>query len=206
MAKVKICANCFWNISSDDVEEILRNFSYEENDPHYPEECCGLKIADEIRFKKDYLCKYHSYVDGIFDNYVLYDDEYLGPGYFIISEIDGQFVKFAKIYMSNNYGYPYYNIRAYEVETIDTDDMKFRYIDFTVDKSNELYRSIEKLAFDLSRQSIKTIDSHLQGENHIKVDLCDIDASLIFAKDVYGVKHATDFIDINIGDNTLCKH
>jgi|GEM_PF-4873809 len=206
MAKVKSCGNCFWSISDEDVDEILINNSYEKNESDYPEAGCGLESPEEVRTKTHQYCKTHSYIDGIFDTYVLYDDKYLAPGYFIISEIEGQLVKFAKIYMSNNHCFPYYNVRAYEVDSIDTDDIKFRHIDFTVDKGSELHDIIEKLALDLFRQSIKTIDSSLQGENQMKANLSDIDASLIFSKDVYGVRHATDFIDINIGDNTLCEH
>ena len=103
----------------------------------------------------------------------------------------------------------FWNVTTYEVDSIDTEDMKpgdFRYIDFTVDRHSELYNMIEKLALDLLKQSIKTIDQNLQGKNQMKADLSDYDASLVFGKDVYGVKHATDFIDINIGDNMSCEH
>ena len=209
MAKVKCCANCFWNISSDDVEEILRNNHYEENDPDYPEAGCGLEAPEEVRYKNGFYCKEHTYIDGILDTYVLYDDQYLGAGYFVISELAGQLVKFAKIYISNNSGFPHYNIRAYEVDSIDTGDMKpgdFRHIDFTVDKGSELYEIIETLALNLFRQNIKTIDPSLQGSNQMQAGLSDTEASLIFSKDVYGVKHATDFIDINLGDDILCEH
>lgn len=58
---------------------------------------CGL---NECNIIPETICKQHEYIEELRDykTYAMYDENYLGVGYFIISELDGDIVKFAKIY------------------------------------------------------------------------------------------------------------
>lgn len=140
--------------------------------------------------------------------YVLFDDEYIGncPGYFIITEKEENIIRFAKIYQSSDNGFPYFNARAYEVGSIDQSDQDFRDISFAFDKDDELFEPVLKLANYTVSDPYMSIDYHNQGDNNFKATIEGESAILTFSKDVYNVRNATDFIDINIGDDVLCRH
>lgn len=140
--------------------------------------------------------------------FVLYDDTYIGncPGYFIITERDEQIIRFAKIYQSSNNGFPYFNARAFETGSIDQPDQDFREISFVFDKNDDLFEPVLKLASHTLGDPYLSINYHEQGDNNLKSTIENDKAILTFSKDVLNVKNATDFIDINIGDDILCRH
>ena len=136
--------------------------------------------------------------------YTLYDEEYMGPGYFIIQEFNGEIEKFIKIFTTTNYGFSHYMARAYEKDVVDLPDQTFRKIAIIArNEEYALYEIISDLAIGIENEKMLSIDPSNQGESGM-VALYNIHcASLMCFKDV---KHATDFIDVNLGDNYTCPH
>lgn len=201
---VRNCSNCFWNISSSDVDEILMENHYKADDPDYPNPGCGL--TDKKRWGDNYYCKEHSYIDGIIDTYVLYDEEYLGPGYFIIGKLDDEIAMFAKFYEFRQ-TIPFYHIRAYEKGAVDLENKNFRNIDIPISlcQSKTLYDAVKRLQKLLNKKSIVTSDQSKQGKSQFKIFDNGSDILLSFSKDIDNVKDATDFVDISIGDSVMYK-
>ena len=197
----RCCANCFWCFTQDDEIELE---GYSEDDPNRPQagDCCIGQEHDE-----NYCCSEHSYIDGMeeYENYVLYDDEYLGPGYLIVSKLDDEIVKFIKICSYGEGGFSKFYIRAYKKDSIDNPNQDFRAITITANQGEPLYDIIYNLAKSLSGGKIESIDSYAQGKNNLRVEGYMDTASLIISKDVYGAKHFTDFVDIHAGDNASCE-
>lgn len=171
---------------------------------------CGI-YEYENELKPNDVCSEHQFIDGLSNekNYVLYDDKYLGEGYFIINEVDDKIVKFMKIYTINNEGFPHYCLRVFGIESKDNPDSDYTNIEFTFrsteDFDNGLYNIFLELTKNISGR-ITTIDEHYQGKNNISFLLGDKDiVRMIISKDVWrGRGHPTDFIDINVGDNYTC--
>jgi len=142
-------------------------------------------------------------------NYVLYDDKYLGEGYFIINEVDDKIVKFIKIYTINNDGFSNYCLRAFDVNAKDNSDSDHTNIEFTFrsteDYDNVLYNIFLELARNVNG-NITTIDERYEGKNNISFSLSDKGIIRMYvAKDIWnGRQHPTDFVDINVGDNYTC--
>ena len=160
----------------------------------------------EYTVQPDDVCEEHNYDASMINTYALYDDKYLGLGIFIISELGDDIIKFAKIYTSDNIFPPHFYVRAYERESVDKPNQAFRAIEFNFDNSEKIHEAIENLVIYLGKGSIKSIDPSMQGENQLTALWTHFRSNLTFLKDVYGVEHATDFIDINIGDNMSCEH
>lgn len=154
-------------------------------------------------------CKEHKYIGGCeeYKTYVMYDDSYLSPGYFIISELDGEIIKFLKIYSSiNRYGIPHYNIRVFEEGLMDKDNYKYRDITIKANYGEELFNVFYNFANTLKGSRIISIDSINEGNNNVFAKKSKSEVLLIFQKDIYGMQNATNFININLGDNMTCKH
>ena len=141
-------------------------------------------------------------------NYVMYDDTYLGPGFLIVCKEKNKIIKFLKIFIMNNYGFPNYGLRAFSIYGKDNPDNEFTVIDFVFtdgDTKNNLYKIFQSLCIDLNGKKIETIDKFYQGRNSFSLREENNTITLSIAKDIYGVKDATDFIDINIGDEVTCE-
>jgi len=119
---VKCCKNCFWSFTPED-EEYLEGYS--EEDPNRPQ--AGDCVLGQMH-NNDYYCEAHQYIDGMeeYKTYIFYDKTYLGPGYFIIQKIDDEIIRFMKIYILKDNGFPEYSIRAYEKNSYDKPEQKFR--------------------------------------------------------------------------------
>lgn len=172
---------------------------------------CGIYGYENETIPDD-VCGEHQFIEGLSNekNYVLYDDKYLGEGYFIINEIDDKIVKFIKIYTINNNGFPNYCLRAFGVDAKDNPDTDYTNIEFIIrnreDFDNGLYNIFLELAKN-SRGNITTIDERYQGKNNISFSISDKGiVGMVVSKDIWrGRGHPTDFIDINIGDNYTCE-
>lgn len=140
-------------------------------------------------------------------NYVLYDDTWLGPGFFIISKDENKIINFLKIFVMNNYNFPNYGLRAFSIFGRDNPNDEYTIIDFTFTENNtesNLYKIFYRLCTNLNGKKIETIDKFRQGKNWFSLKEENHIVTLSIAKDIYGVKDATDFIDINIGDEITC--
>ena len=199
----RCCGNCEWSISSDMEENILRESGYDYDDPNRPKagDCCLGQEHDE-----NYCCGHHLYIEGMeeYDTVVLYDDNFFGPGYLIVSKLDDEIVKFMKISTYGEGCFPNVVIRAYEKGKVDTPDESFRTIEFEVDKDSPLYGVFYNFASSIGNKRVYSSDPANHGKNHFYVSECNRKLSLNFVKDVYKVKNSTDFVDIFVGDNDSC--
>ena len=199
---MRCCANCFWGFTEDDENNLEGYDEYDLNKPKAGD-CCIGQEHDE-----NYCCKEHQYIDGMeeYENIILYDEEYLGKGYLIVSKLDNKIIKFLKICKFEENEFPQYFIRAYEKDRVDNPNEEFRDIIISTLDDDPLYDVIRNFTININREKINTIDVFNQGKNYMEADYSLFDASLTLYKDVYGVKHATDFIDITIGDNYTCNY
>lgn len=173
---------------------------------------CGI-YNYEYEVLPSEVCKEHQYIEGLSNekNYILYDDKYLGEGYFIINEVDDKIVKFIKIYIINNDGFSHYALRAFGVNGKDNPDNNYTNIEFAFRSTeyfdNGLYNIFLELAKSV-RSNITSIDEHYEGKNNISFSLEDKDiVRVIASKDIYrGKQHPTDYIDINVGNNYTCTN
>lgn len=173
---------------------------------------CDETDYSEEWVSEDECCEWHRYEPGYEEekNYILYDEAYLGPGFFVINKQNSETVKFLKIFIMNNQGFPNYGVRAFSVYGKDNPDNEYTTIDFMFrdieDDENGLYHAFNNLCRNLNGAPIETIDKIYQGGNHFSLSENGRVVTLSIEKDIYGVKQATDFIDINIGDDMTCTN
>ena len=199
---MKCCANCEWSISPECEDEIIREQHYSEEDLNRP------KAGDRVwgySHNGKFVCDNHKYIEVGIETYVLYDDKYLGEGYFIISEYYNQIIKFIKIYKTNYFGLPSYSIRGYEVDSVDTDDRNFREIEISVDRKTELFDIISSFANSLNNDRLYALDPKHYGKNNLSAEVYKNTAFLILAKDIWRSRGGTNFIDIELGDHLTCE-
>lgn len=194
------CDNCIYSsygLDCNDGTETLYCGVYDYENEVIPNDTCGE----------------HQFIEGLSNekNYVLYDDKYLGEGYFIINEVDDKIVKFIKIYTINNDGFPHYALRAFGVESKDNPDNDYTNIEFTFRNTEDFDNGLYNVFLDLAKNTncnILSIDECYEGKNNISFSLNDNGiVRMIVSKDIWrGKQHPTDFIDINIGDNYTCEY
>jgi hypothetical protein len=171
---------------------------------------CGIYNCESFTILFN-VCGEHQYIKGYSNerNYVLYDDKYLGEGYFVINEVNGEIKKFIKIYKINNNGFHYYYLRAFGIETREDYNSEFTNTEFVFryaeDTDNGLYDLFLELARNIDGK-IYSIDKHHDGKNNIWFSIGNHGiVRMIVSRDIYhSIKDPTDFIDINIGDNYTC--
>ena len=171
---MRCCGNCEWSISSLDEKDII----IDENESNIPNVGdCALSIDHNGR----YICDEHTYISDGIKNYILHDNFYFGEGYFIISEYNGQIVKFIKFYKISD-GFPAYAIRAYETtfddnkslnhlrielnrdNTLDINLLKI-FMDFASSIGNNVIRDYD--SFDIGKSTLSMISS----EDSVIIDL-----------------------------------
>lgn len=202
---MKCCGNCEWSISPETEREILEEQCYDEDDVNRPRagDCCiGMQ------HNGNYYCDSHLYIEGTeeYTNFVIYDEEYLGKGYIIVTKLDDEIVKFVKISIYSENGFPFFSIRGYEMKSSDSPNEEFRKINITVKQNELLYELLHNFGKKLNNKKIYSIDSNVYGKNNLSIKNGIDEVSLILEKDVFGVKNANDFIDILIGDNYSCEN
>ena len=199
----KCCETCLWCYDENDI----KNYS-PFGDEEIPEVGECIMLMKKLHTGKPY-CESYTAIPELEKNYVVYDDKYLGPGYFIINEIDGEIQKFIKIYISNNEGLPIYNIRAYEKGRVDNPDSSFSSInfDFSYNKDVKLQEAIYRLSQLINMKPIITINPSSKGKNQLLTKGNPKHSKIIISKDVWNGKEVcTDFIDIILGDNYTCEY
>jgi len=152
-------------------------------------------------------CECHQFIDGLETekNYLLYDESYFGPGYFIIHTEDGQITKFLKLYIMNQFGFPHYGLRAFSIDGKDKPDLEFNNIEFVFRSREDLDNGLFEAFSMVQNNKFYTIDPKQQGRNNVSISVKNGIIRLVCSKDVYkGKQHPSDFIDINLGDNFSC--
>lgn len=201
---MKNCANCYWNCSNID-DTVLSDEYYQYEDTNYNE----FEIGDCTIQKNPGInsyCPYYSYKNGERSiPYVFYDEQYLGPGYFIIYMHDEKIEKFIKISSYGEGGFPFFLIRAFEQGSIDRPNQGFRSLCFPVTFEDPLYNVLGNLKRKLKGKQVKSVDPEKEGMNSLQVMGSEEEMILVVNKDIYGVREATNYIDISIGDFMTCE-
>lgn len=202
---MRYCGNCEWCIKPEQEDEIKKEQGYEDTDLNIP---LAGDCSIGMTHNNNYYCKEHTYIEGLSKAYVLYDEKYLGPGYFIIMEYSGEPVIFIKMYEINNMLFPYFKIRAYEKDNHDSSNKEFKNIELTIYRNNnpKLYEAIKLLLQSLPNNKINNLD-HNEGKNNISIKVDDNSAIIIVSKDKYNnQKSNSNYIDITLGDPYTCKY
>ena len=73
------------------------------------------EIGYEFEVKTTDTCEEHQYIEGLEEekNYILYDENYLGPGIFIVDMKENDINQIMKIYVDKRNGMPNYRLRAF---------------------------------------------------------------------------------------------
>jgi len=171
--------------------------------------CFESEYVCETELNK--VCELHQFVDGLETekNYLLFDVDYLGPGYFIVHETDGVIDKFVKIYIDNNNGFPNYSLRAYDSNFNENLDNEFNNIEFKIGcfEDFEMFDYFKEFYKKLDGNSLYSIDSIQHGKNNISLNMNSRIISFNISKDmINGKQHPSKFIDINLGDICTCKN
>lgn len=200
---MKCCGNCEWSYTFED-EEDLKNESRMNNGGVVEEEDIFHHAGDCMLGKThhlNYYCSSHSYRDGMEKTQLFYDERYLAPGFLFVTTVDDEIEKFLKISLQGEGGYPEILLRSYEKGEVDSCEESFRTINIPVSSEDPFFEAIYLLAEKTNAMPIYSIDSYEQGQNHV---IFTRKPSIQVVKDVFGVRNATDFIDIRLGDENSC--
>lgn len=141
-------------------------------------------------------------------NYLFYDKNYLGPGYFVVHKEDQRIISFFKFYkVDSGGGFPVFNFRAFSIDGIDNPDKDFTNIEFVFNKEDEengLYEIFLYLSKAINKELI-TIDRFHQGNNYLRFCQGKEIVKIIASKDIWNADHYNDFIDIVLGDDMTCQ-
>lgn len=185
----KCCGTCLWCYTEEDLK----------NDQYNDEELNTIQAGDCIMGMNDLhdtlpYCESYAPLPNLENTYVVYDETYLGPGYIIINEIDGEIQKFMKLYVSNKTGFPFYKIRAYTLDNRVCNKIKFNLSHYI---NKNLFKIIKELRAKLKNNKIISIDK-LNGKNSFLEILVENDAALITLSKESNDKN---YIDISIGNH-----
>lgn len=184
---MRYCGNCEWSISSLCEEEMMFEYDYDVDEQTIP------KIGDcllSMDHGGRYVCREHNYIGKGISNYLLYDDTYLGPVYFIVTGYNDEIVKFIKLYQMGD-GFPGYAIRAYDVDLSER-----RYIGFELSKTNTCD---DKLLDVINSFILKVGNLGVAGTFELHNDG---DVTFITAFSNYD--SGNNYIDVYLGDYNTC--
>jgi hypothetical protein len=171
------------------------------NDYCFPVLNISAKLADfekvyEMFLQKELKCR------------VVYDNKYLGPGYFIFFESKGELVQYIKFYSTGDAGFPIFAVRAWKKDSVDKEDKVFRTICFDFNSKNkELYDVICSFYLTSIGRPYRSAVPNEQGWSNMTIKRTKEIVSIEISKDIYGTKLShSDNIDIVIGDNYSCSN
>lgn len=200
---MRCCGNCEWCITEKEENEMRKYQGYDDTDLNIPlVGDCSLGMEHN----NNYYCKEHNYIESLSKVYIFYDEQYLGSGYFIIMEYNNEPVTFIKIYKTNNIGFPYFKIQAYEQENYNLSNERFKNIELTIYRNNnqKLYEAIKFLLQSLPTSRIFSCNND-KGESSISIKVDDDTANITISKDIYN-DDKSNLIDITLGDPYICKY
>lgn len=198
----RCCANCEWNISPRDEESILEEQHYDEKSLDRPMagDCVLGQIHDE-----NFYCPEHKYCGNVERTYALYDDEYAGTGFLIVHMLDDEIDKFFKISSCMQSSLPHFLIYGCGKVSNDRLHKRFKTINFTIDKDNELFTVFNNLAQNLNNKNLYSFDGVLTKKDNLQFISQPDDVLINFNKDVFGVKQKSDYASINLVYNNSCE-
>ncbi len=200
---MRCCGNCEWVISPELEDEIMEEQGYEEEDINRPKagDCCIGMCPN-----KDYVCKEHEYIDGILNNEVLYDNQYMGPGILLMTTCDDELVRFMKMVTMGGSVFPVLRIRAFEQNEFGIDiNEKFHPVEFSVSDDERLYESFSYLAKNIGEKTIKSILPIYEKNNNLQTRFGNHEAAIIINQNTCGNKFVNDYVELTLGDNLTCN-
>ena len=100
---MKCCGNCEWCITEEEELAQIKEKNYDEEDLNRPlTGDCSLGIDHG----ENYCCSQHNYMEKLTNIYVLYDENYFGPGYFIVTEYNKEPVILIKMFIAGSKTFP----------------------------------------------------------------------------------------------------
>jgi len=169
----------------------------------------------EYEVQPEGVCELHQFVPGYEEekHYLVYDENYLGPGYFIIKETNGEITDFLKLYIINNHTIPQYGLRAFSCAGRKSIDNGFKSIEFIFrdyeDLDNGLFEMFANLSVDLQGETQITDKNQ---SNNISLLMNDENVRLVVSTNaemvegecefnLFGEKEEIGYIDIKLGNN-----
>lgn len=198
----RCCANCEWCISPELEEHILEEQKYDEDSLDRPMagDCVLGQIHDE-----NFYCPKYKYCGNGERTYALYDDKYVGTGFLIIHMLDDEIDKFFKISSCMQSSWPHFLIYGCGKVSDDRLHKRFKKINFTIDKDNELFNVFNNLAQNLNDKNLYSFGGVLTKKDNLQF-ISETNKVLInFNKDVLGVKQTSDYASINLVYNNDCE-
>ena len=178
---MKCCGNCEWCITEEEELAQIKEKNYDEEDLNRPlTGDCSLGIDPG----EDYCCSQHNYMEKLTNIYVLYDENYFGPGYFIVTEYNKEPVILIKMFIAGSKTFPEFKLFAYEKESNNY--------------STKLNKSINLLSFKKNNEDLYQIVKLLSSS--LPYD------TVLSSKDMVSDKDNKDFINITLGDPYTCKN
>ncbi len=164
----------------------------------------------------EYCCENYKCIleDKLERNYVLYDEKFLGPGFFIVVKQGNKISKFLKLYVNGNNKFPDYNLIAFDVKNKGENNNAVKTINFNfknvldtyyIDNETRLYNALLHLSSLLGENKIYTTDKVFQGNDNFYLTNQNGIITLSLSKDMKNDKLKIDFISINIKNNHTCN-
>lgn len=192
----RYCSNCFWGFNEEDERNLE---GYKEDDPNRPQagDCC-LGMDSNLC-----TCSYHEYIDGLeeYETFIEYDETYYGSGYFIITKLDDEIVRFMKISSFSEGESSKFKVIGYE-KNLDENSHK---LVFKVSSEHPLYEILCKLNKSIGKDKLYSIDKSY-GDSFLEINSYLNEASIILNKDILAFNNSTDFCEILLGDNYTCNY
>lgn len=199
------CGNCEWCITENEEKEEMIENNYDEEDLNRPlAGDCSLGIN---HYENYFSCKAHNYKEELTNIHIMYDENYLGPGYFIIMEYDKNPEVLIKMYISNSGTFPEFKLFAYEKNNYNFINEPYKNINLLVfNKNNEkLYKAIKLLSLSLPYDIVNSSIYNEENSN-LNININEDFASINITKDISNEKENKEMIFLTLGDPYTCKN
>lgn len=158
----------------------------------------------EFETYPDSVCEYHQFIDGYEDekNYMFYDENYLGPGIFIVDMKENDINQIMKIYVDKRNGMPNYRLRAFNYGL---EDEYFNGVEFIFRKGeDDKIFDVFNMFLRNSERKIETRERNKKEKDYILMTSDKSKFKLIVQKMCDNLKE--NYVDINLADLYSCKH
>ena len=201
---MKCCGNCEWCITEEEELAQIKEKNYDEEDLNRPlTGDCSLGIDHG----ENYCCSQHNYMEKLTNIYVLYDENYFGPGYFIVTEYNKEPVILIKMFITGSKTFPEFKLFAYEKESNNYSTKLNKSINLLVFKKNneDLYQIVKLLSSSLPYDTVLSAENNKE-KSSIHISITEDYADITISKDIVSDKDNKDSINITLGDPYTCKN
>ena len=188
----------------DEFNKKLKEKNYDEEDLNRPlTGDCSLGIDHG----ENYCCSQHNYMEKLTNIYVLYDENYFGPGYFIVTEYNKEPVILIKMFIAGSKNFPEFKLFAYEKESNNYSTKLNKSINLLSFKKNneDLYQIVKLLSSSLPYDTVLSAEYNKE-KSSIHISITEDYADITISKDIVSNKDNKDSINITLGDPYTCKN